>query len=153
MPYTSKWVNPKLFLTHKGVKVYHIYKDDDCENNGPRDNYFTTDREDGSDSENNFDVRELSTWVEPAHPPFLNGGHDTPSNQQAWDEYHENNVYAKAVKKAIKAAIDKGDKLDGLGDDEFKCDGCGTVFDIEDSVKKGKKEPMYCPSCAGNHKS
>lgn len=29
MPYIHKWVDPDLYLEHKGVKVYRSYKDDD----------------------------------------------------------------------------------------------------------------------------
>ena len=112
MPYTSTWVNPKLFLTHKGVKVYHTYKNDDCQNNPPSENYFTTDRMDGSYEGKCFDVRELAAWAEPAHPPFLCGEGDTAANRKAWDKWNKENMYAKSVRKAIKAAIAAGDKLD-----------------------------------------
>lgn len=33
-------------------------------------------------------------------------------------------------------------------DDTFGCSECKKTFDVEDSVKKGKKEKMYCPECA-----
>lgn len=33
-------------------------------------------------------------------------------------------------------------------DDEFVCDACGGIFDVEDSFKpQGKKGPMICPKC------
>jgi hypothetical protein len=39
-----------------------------------------------------------------------------------------------------------------LADDEFRCEGCQRVFDVEDSVKPaGKKGPMYCEACAKNN--
>ena len=112
MPYVSNWVNPKLFLTHKGVKVYHTYKNDDCQNNPPSENHFTTDRDDGSYEGKNFDVRKLPTWVEPAHPPFLCGKDDTAKNKRGWDQYFKDQAYLKAARAAIKAAIDSGHKLD-----------------------------------------
>lgn len=31
--------------------------------------------------------------------------------------------------------------------DMFECEGCHKYFDIEDSVKHGKKGLMYCPAC------
>jgi uncharacterized protein YbaR (Trm112 family) len=30
--------------------------------------------------------------------------------------------------------------------DEFKCEGCNKIFDIEDSIRVGKDE-LYCPNC------
>lgn len=109
MPYRTEWVEPELFLEHKGVKVWNVYKDDDCENNGPRDYHFVLRRSEGEGGESEFDVRELSTWQEPPHPPYLDKKeNDTPENRKAWDVYHETGL-SGAVKAAIVAAIDKGE--------------------------------------------
>jgi len=38
---------------------------------------------------------------------------------------------------------------EGPGEDEFLCEGCNQIFDVEDSIKpSGKKGGMYCPDCA-----
>jgi hypothetical protein len=59
MPFTSEWVPPEIFLTHKGVTVYHAYKDNDlC--NGRSNYWFTMSEKDEVDHQ--FDVRELPTW-------------------------------------------------------------------------------------------
>lgn len=105
MPYISTFVSPKKFMSFKGVKVYHTYKDDEMEN-GPKTYSFTFNAD--ADGEV-FDVRELSTWVEPPHPPYLSGDDNTPENQATWDKYFEDEVEEKAIQKAIKKAILKGE--------------------------------------------
>jgi len=55
MPY--RWVPASVFLEHRGVTVYHVYKDDDVEQ-GARQYWFGV-REDCSDSDDAFDVRSL----------------------------------------------------------------------------------------------
>jgi len=62
MPYSTAWVDPEVFLEHKGVKVYHIYKRDDvCQ--CPRDYWYSLSRfgsdEDGHSENGTFDVRDL----------------------------------------------------------------------------------------------
>jgi hypothetical protein len=110
MPYTSVWRNPALFLTRKGVRVYCTYKDDEF-NNGPSTYHFTTNQEGTYDDETDqfyFDVRELPTWTEPKHPPYLNEpGADTPENNKAWELFHAKTEPA-AIRTAIRAAIDQG---------------------------------------------
>lgn len=126
-PYESVYRAPKRFLTRKGLVVYCTYKDDDVDN-GPHTFWFTLDPEVGDEAgiedgqvEPRFDARELPTWAEPAHPPFLSppGGskedyeayrakHDTPENRAAWEKYHADRVEEKAVRAAIRAAIDSG---------------------------------------------
>ena len=61
MPYktTRTWVEPKLFLEHKGVKVYHTYSLDDIDND-PDAFIFTL--YNIEDLERNFDIRKLSTY-------------------------------------------------------------------------------------------
>jgi hypothetical protein len=108
MPCTSKWVKPEKLLTKKGVNVYCVYKNDDCENNPPYDYHFTLDVL-GGDTENSFDVRELSTWKAPAHPPFTCGKDNTPKNRKAWDKYQDDGVLDTAVKTAIREAIVSGE--------------------------------------------
>ena len=108
MPFgTVRWVKPKVFLTHKGVKVYHVYEEDEIDN-GARTFSYTLDVR-GGDTEGDFDVRELKTWKEPTHPPFLCGKDDTPTNKKAWDKWHKDNVEIEAIKKAICEALESGE--------------------------------------------
>jgi len=38
-----------------------------------------------------------------------------------------------------------------LKDDEFECERCHGIFDIEDSIKIGGKHgSLYCPRCSGD---
>jgi hypothetical protein len=58
---------------------------------------------------NECDVRELATWKEPAHPPYLDTKEtDTPENRKAWDEWHKSDVETLAIKSAIIEAINQG---------------------------------------------
>ena len=61
MPYktTRKWVEPKLFLEHKGVKVYHTYSLDDIDEDP---NTFTYTLYNIEDVERNFNITKLSTY-------------------------------------------------------------------------------------------
>ena len=112
MPYRTIPVKAPLFMTHRGTKVYHIFKYDDADD-APRRYSFTFDPVEGGDDQNdgvvNFDVRDLSTWKEPPHPPFLSGDGDTPANREAWKRHEAGRVEEKAIKAAIRAALDKGE--------------------------------------------
>ena len=65
MPY--QWVEPDLFMKYQGIRVYHVYKDDDL--NLPLEFWYQTDTVNGQTLE--FDVRDLppiegidgSSWV------------------------------------------------------------------------------------------
>jgi len=60
MPY--RWVEPELFIEHNGVKVYHVYKSGN--ENDQMSYLFTTDMscdDSEDDSEFHFDVREKSS--------------------------------------------------------------------------------------------
>ena len=113
MPYRSIPVKPPLFMTRKGVRIYHVYRHDDADGGVLRQYAYTLDPVNGSDDETDgkvtFDVRKLSTWQAPPHPTFLSGDGDTPANRKAWDDHHKNGVEEQAVKAAIRAAIDKGE--------------------------------------------
>lgn len=89
MPYRTIQVKAPLFMRHKGVKVYRVFKNDDADAGVLRDYAFTFDPIEGGDDMNdgivNFDVRDLSS--------FDKGG--------TQDE--------KAIKEAIRAALDKGE--------------------------------------------
>lgn len=123
MPYRTIQVKAPLFMTYKGAKVYRIFKNDDADG-AIRQYSFTLDPIEGGDDMNdgvvNFDVRNLSTWAEPPHPPFLSGDDDTPANREAWKKHEADRVEEKAIKAAIRAAIDKGEihGLSGKGTPE-----------------------------------
>jgi hypothetical protein len=56
MPY--RWVDPEFALEHKGVKVYHVYKDDDIRD--PLVYWFTTDINHVEGCAGELDVRDLA---------------------------------------------------------------------------------------------
>jgi len=114
MPWKNEWVPPEVFLKHREIKVYHVYADDDWDQ-GPRTYHFTLSEECGEtvcdcpkdDCVNVFDVRELPTWEEPAHPPYLIEENDTAKNRRAWKQYQESGIEEKHIKEAIIKAIDQ----------------------------------------------
>ncbi len=115
MPYRTEWVEPGLFLQHRGVKVYFTYRNGEIEQ-GAREYGYTLDPLCGEDEcsckavecRNVFDVRDLSTWTPPPQPPFLMGANDTPENREAWRRYEEEEVEEKHIKAAIRKAIERG---------------------------------------------
>ena len=112
MPYTSAFVAAEVAFVHAGVKVYHVYRDDDMEQ-GPRPWDFGL-REETGDGEG-FDVRELANWSEPAHPPYLLGDDDTPENRHAWERYHTQCVEARHAERIIREAVDAGTVAEPCG--------------------------------------
>ncbi len=108
MPTKNVYVKPHVFMTYKGMKVYHTYESGELSEENTY--YFCTeiDAADDDDSGNQFDVRDLPTWAEPPHPPFTTGRNNTPKNRKAWEEYHASNTLKKAMKSAIRKAIDSG---------------------------------------------
>ena len=112
MPTQTVWVDPELVLEHRGVRVFHTYKDDDV-NQGQRRYWYTINPQCGvADSlcedqpcRHVFDVRALSTWHPPAEPRYCTGANDTPETRAAWDRYWE--LEKEAVKAAITAAIEE----------------------------------------------
>ena len=121
MPYIEKFVDPELALEHKGVKIWHTYKNDDSENNGPHRYFFAFDIDfcEGRATETNwFDVRELPNWTEAEHPSYIYSSpdgivprgyeRDNPVLQAAWQRWHDEEVEKKHVFACIREAIDKG---------------------------------------------
>jgi hypothetical protein len=106
MPWSSEQVPAELFLRHNGVSIYHTYKNDEMMS-GPWRYWFVTYAYDGENQE--FDVRELSTWTEPTRPPYLTGDDNTPENKALWDKYHEDGIEEKHIKAVLIAAIEKGE--------------------------------------------
>jgi|GEM_PF-1942953 len=116
MPWKTEWVEPDLVLTHKRVSVYATYKYGDVD--AIQRHYgFTLDTLCGEDEcncdggtkcRNVFDVREIPTWQEPPHPPYLSREGDTPENRAAWEKYHADHVEEKAIADAVRKAIDLG---------------------------------------------
>lgn len=65
MPYRNEWVAPDLFVEHTGVKIYHVYKDED--ENEPREFWYTTSLTEGDCSGFDFDVRNLPDYDSADH--------------------------------------------------------------------------------------
>jgi len=83
MPHKIEWVEPDLFLEHKGVKIFHAYKDGAYDQ--PLTMWYAVEDEYDSDGIE-FDVRDLPT----AKGKGLNNGN------------------RKKIASAIRAAIDAG---------------------------------------------
>jgi len=97
MPHSSEWRDAEVFLVHKGVTVYHTYKDDDI-HQGPQTYWFTLGPLCGEAScdcdgpcKNVFDVRSLATW--------------TPSFEA---QHPIGNEEAKCIETAVREAIETG---------------------------------------------
>lgn len=69
MPQITKTVKAEKFFTHKGVSIYHTYRDDDMGLNPPRDYDFVTrpydEENDAFDVRNVFFMVNKTEWVEP----------------------------------------------------------------------------------------
>lgn len=68
MPYETVWVDPEVYVTHNGVTVYHLYKNDDIDQ-GVRTYQFTIDPNLGEGDwvfpdTRLFDVRELPDFTD-----------------------------------------------------------------------------------------
>lgn len=84
MPYRTEWVEPEIFLTHKGVTVWHCYKDDEYDR---RLWFWFTVTKDGRE----FDVRELKAY-----------------KRERWEaDYADSTMEEHA--SVIKAAIESGE--------------------------------------------
>ncbi len=113
MPYVFEFRPAKLFMEHKGVEIYHVYKDDDIDQ-GPRIHWFAV-HDDGQDdnahgTDGDFDVRCLplpdNSPSLADQPPFIGAeqGHELgfasyeewkknsaeyKRRQQLWHDWHE----------------------------------------------------------------
>ena len=114
MPMQTVWIDPELLLEHRGIRVFHTYKEDDYDQ-GARRYWFTVnslcgelDRLcDDQPCRHVFDVRELSTWKALEQPPYCIDENDTPQNHAAWQQYWEHEQ--GAICTSIRAAIEKGE--------------------------------------------
>ena len=101
MPYRTIPVKAPLFLQHKGIKIYHTFKDDDADSNR-LEYWYTLDPCAGdmhSGDGVSFDVRGLSTFKCPV------GQLDSTSKEWIRSDIAKR----KAIKQAIRDAIDKGE--------------------------------------------
>ncbi|MDE2104551.1 MAG: hypothetical protein KGL39_45370 [Patescibacteria group bacterium] len=108
MPYETRWVAPKRALKHQNVSLYHVYKNDNVEEMILGEFYTTNPNGD----DNQFDVRKLSTWTEPPHPPFTNTAknvRDLARLELAWKKYHAAGTEQKHIFKVLRRAIEKGE--------------------------------------------
>lgn len=115
MPYKSVWVKPAVFLRHKGVIIYRTYRYDDVDA-GTSEYTFTTnpeytDYKEYYEGTGVFDARELSTFHEPPHPQYIHSSMDDETRAKLhmeWDVWRESEVEERAIKKAIRDAIELG---------------------------------------------
>jgi hypothetical protein len=63
MPYSVEKVPAELFLTHKGIEIFHTYEDDEI-NQGINECWYTTDEYGSESGLAAFDVREIKTLLE-----------------------------------------------------------------------------------------
>ena len=110
MPYSNEWEPNELFLEHNGVRIFCTYKHNEQEK---RTYSFGTAADTTDDyDDTNFNVRDLPTWIEPEHPPYIETRADSPeaiaAKEIAWEKYFKDEVEKNAIKKAIVAAIDGG---------------------------------------------
>lgn len=63
MPVSTTWIPNEVALTHNGVRIYHVYRDDSFDD-GVRQYWFglTANVSDYEPDDDGFDVRELDTW-------------------------------------------------------------------------------------------
>jgi len=113
MPYIIIQTKAPVFMRYKGRTVYRIYRHDDADSGVFRTHTYTFDPIEGSDAcvdgTITFDVRDLSTWLQSPHPPYLLGAANTVSNRDAWRKYLAQNTDEKSDKTAIRAALDSGE--------------------------------------------
>lgn len=120
MPYKDVWVKPDIFMRYKGITFYYTYRYNNV-NDRVSEYHFTTNKFDTDYKEPGdgfvFDVRELETWEEPPRPPNMTGAmsnEESKHRKKLWDQWREDRVEEKAVKKAIKLAVDKGLYVDEI---------------------------------------
>lgn len=117
MPTASRWVDPEIYLTYKGVSVYRAYEDDDIAQ-GPLWYHFTLDC---TSDDNHFDIRDLDVplgpRVEPDTPFLTNtdaryakaSEEERDAMRKAWTDWHKKGGGFDQARWAIlRDAIDKG---------------------------------------------
>ncbi|MCO5067052.1 MAG: hypothetical protein M9924_22055 [Rhizobiaceae bacterium] len=130
MPYVTESRPAELFMEHKGVEIYHVYRNDDL-HEGPRTYWFAV-HDDGQDdnahgTDGVFDVRCLP---DPGNsppladqPPFIGadqgkelgfasyhewkGSAEYKRRRQLWRDWHET-IEPQAIKSTIRHAIEIG---------------------------------------------
>lgn len=105
MPFKSIKVKPEVLLRHKGVIVYCTYENGDLDNCNSEHFTVFRDHTDDDDSSEQFDVRELSTFVSTHPPEFLSGKGDNPANKRAWAKWEKQGGWDKDRRDALIRAI------------------------------------------------
>jgi hypothetical protein len=102
MPFETVVVPARVFMTFKGVTVFHTYKDDEI-GNGPLAHSFVLDKY--HNYNNSFDVRELPGWGKIKRPPYLIGENNTEENKGLWAAWHAQKKELDFIKKMVKIYI------------------------------------------------
>lgn len=129
MPYTTVYRPADLYMEHAGVKIYHVYTDNDIDQ-GARTYLFAI-HEDGDDEAGHeagvFDVRCLPAPPSSPRldecPPFMGADHGREAGfatfadwknsaefarrRSLWDHWHKSGE-AEAIRNTIRNAIDIG---------------------------------------------
>lgn len=161
MPTITIWADPEVYLTHKGVTVFHTYADDDKEN-GKSASQFTLD---GCSDEHPFLITDLdvpSRALLANTPPFLCATINplfawATEEQKAewkkqWEDWFKHGGTFDAIKKTIiTEAIDQGLLTAPEGGEGIKtCDDCQACAD---SIILCPDGAQICQQCfdAGAH--
>lgn len=98
MPYMTIETDPEVFMEHKGIKVYHVYINDNWDD-GVDDHRYTLD-EDGCPDYHDFEIGDLSGWNQEEEDRIAHDYKNSGDTSRRLDEYY---------KKIIAAALDSGE--------------------------------------------
>lgn len=109
MPNKTIHVAPEVFLTHRGVTIWHAYEDADIEQ--PFEYWFSVSEDEPEEHYSVrspiFDARELPTY-RPTHPPLMNRSFPNPNLRAEWRAWHQTRGPEADAREAIIAAIEQG---------------------------------------------
>ena len=100
---TKKWVPPNLFFEHKGINIYHVYKNQDIDE-GPMIFWYSLSNTKSDDSGKGgyvdcwFDARRLPTWKNSPETTLT----------KIYNPEYDPKIAIKAAERALKEAIERG---------------------------------------------
>lgn len=112
MPYKDNdtEVRAKLAVSYKGVKIYHVYKDDQLES-GMHDYMFATRAYTSNPEYKEFDIREFRNWKPCAKPRFIEHKMRKATKEKIraeWDKWWSERTLFKHCEVILKQAIALG---------------------------------------------